>query len=278
MLLEKRSEINTGDLQQIYYLRDIVIATLPADLGSKITRKMAENSGDGQIKTAWLDGYVGLQLSIKASLARDGKAAIQPITTEYVIRIFPQLAEAEKKQRIDDLLRASVTAGITAPIDTAVLLTHVLSNTNFLAIMEENLNWKDASRLARLFRAFKNIDDAEAAVGKPEVIANTIYANRLGNTDPGDGWKFRGRGYVMTTGRANYARSAALLNLDLINNPDALFDSAVAAREIIIRFLELSDRSLAGSIRSLNGGIAGLSRAQDIYEKLLPSAPKVSIN
>lgn len=55
-------------------------------------------------------------------------------------------------------------------------------------------------------------------------------ARSLGNTDPGDGVRFCGRGYVQLTGRRNYARAAAELKLDLIGNPDLAMAPTVAAR------------------------------------------------
>src|SRR5215216_318936 len=50
----------------------------------------------------------------------------------------------------------------------------------------------------------------------------------LGNTQPGDGWKFRGRGYVQITGRNNYTRFARLLGVDLAGDPDLALQPAVA--------------------------------------------------
>lgn len=52
----------------------------------------------------------------------------------------------------------------------------------------------------------------------------TRIGRALGNTVKGDGYKYRGRGYVQLTGRANYAKMAKILNLDLVDNPDIALD------------------------------------------------------
>jgi putative chitinase len=58
--------------------------------------------------------------------------------------------------------------------------------------------------------------------------AGTPIGKRLGNTQPGDGFRYRGRGYVQLTGRANYARDGQLLEIDLVNDPDKALDAEVA--------------------------------------------------
>ncbi len=60
------------------------------------------------------------------------------------------------------------------------------------------------------------------------------YNGRLGNTEPTDGFRFRGRGYVQLTGRANYAKNGQRLGIDLVNNPD-MASEPPTAYEIAVR-------------------------------------------
>lgn len=69
---------------------------------------------------------------------------------------------------------------------------------------------------------------ARALAGKPQAIANDVYAGRMGNTAPADGWQYRGRGLLMLTGRAQYDFYGRLLGLDLIGNPNLGEDSATS--------------------------------------------------
>jgi len=62
-------------------------------------------------------------------------------------------------------------------------------------------------------------------------------ARELGNTSPGDGCKYCGRGYVQLTGKANYARAGRALGIDLVNNPDLAMQADVAA-DIMTRGME----------------------------------------
>jgi len=275
MLLEKQSDISTEDLNHVYYLRDIVMSTLPADISVRITRKMAENASRDDLRSAWNDGYVKLQLSVTTPSA--GPA--QPATTvDFVVTQLPILANPDGKGRIADILQAAGEFKLEDSNTVEIMLAFILSNTNYLKLNVENLNYHSAARLTAIWpRLFPTADDARPFVGNPELLANKIYADRMGNVESGDGWKYRGRGYLMTTGRASYERSSALVGVDLVANPDQLLDSKIAAREVAATFAQLGKPiSVESVVRGLNGGFMGLAEVQAIFEKLAAGTPRVT--
>jgi putative chitinase len=82
--------------------------------------------------------------------------------------------------------------------------------------LAENLNYTHAGRISEVFpHEFPTPADAEPFVGKPEALANRVYAHKLGNGDEasGDGWRFRGRGLIQITGREEYAEFGATLGM-----------------------------------------------------------------
>lgn len=115
-----------------------------------------------------------------------------------------------------------------------------------------------------------------------------LYENRaaLGNRQPGDGARFKGRGFVQLTGRANYTQFGQAIGLgtELIDNPELANDPRIAA-EILAAFLKsrehqiraaLSAGDLAGARKLVNGGAFGIDQFVAAYrtgDRLLGSAP-----
>ena len=97
----------------------------------------------------------------------------------------------------------------------------------------------------------------------------------LGNNQPGDGYKYRGRGYIQLTGRANYRQYGKLLGVDLENNPDLAKDPNIAARIALEYWKKRVDRKAAqnGDVKkvtyNINGGYNGLSDRQSKYESYI---------
>lgn len=111
-------------------------------------------------------------------------------------------------------------------ITTSLRLAHFLSqcaheSSNF-SIVFENLNYS-ATRLRQIFPRYFPNNLADQYARQPEKIANRVYCNRMGNGDEvsGDGWLFRGRGYIQLTGKDNYTLFSKFITTDkILDNPD----------------------------------------------------------
>lgn len=118
---------------------------------------------------------------------------------------------------------------INTPKRMAAFLGQLMVETGWFRHREEFLNYSEQALINSFSVYRRNSELAKQHAHQPELIANTAYGGRLGNTEPGDGWKFRGRGMIQITGRAQYARVSELLGVDLVEDPDLLTnDGAVA--------------------------------------------------
>jgi len=110
-------------------------------------------------------------------------------------------------------------------INTPLRLAHFLGQANHesggFRSTVENLNYSSI-RLLEIFPKYFNKTLADLYSRKPEKIANIVYGCRMGNGDKstGDGWKFRGRGYIQLTGRSNYIEFSKAVIQDVTSNPD----------------------------------------------------------
>jgi putative chitinase len=113
-------------------------------------------------------------------------------------------------------------------ITNSFRLTHFLAQVahesgNFKHI-RENLNYS-AEGLIKVFPKYFSKETALWYARKPEAIANLVYGSRMGNGDKnsGDGWRFRGRGYIQLTGKTNYkAFSNHIGDANIMINPDLI--------------------------------------------------------
>ena len=127
--------------------------------------------------------------------------------------------------------------------------------------------------------ADKGITDPNAVIGvlatiKTEVpnfapieeyASGAAYEGRgdLGNTQPGDGMRFKGRGFIQLTGRANYEEYGRKLGVDLVGNPDLALDPKISAKILVEYFSErgVDDKAASGNWegvrRAVNGGMNG---------------------
>jgi putative chitinase len=142
---------------------------------------------------------------------------------------------------VPDTVRSALTpdflskAGIDGPLRLSNFLGQAATESGNFKVMTENLNYglpalfsADPKKPALWQKYFKTLAEATPFARKPELIANRIYANRIGNGNEasGDGWRYRGRGYIQLTGKSNYQAFHNWLNagkpapVDIMGNPD----------------------------------------------------------
>jgi len=104
--------------------------------------------------------------------------------------------------------------------------------------------------------------------------ASTSIGKTLGNTEPGDGALYRGRGFIQLTGRSNYTAMSKRLGVDLVSNPALALDAYQAARIFAAYFKDrgVASAAMAGDWeqvrRRVNGGLNGWDRFSDVLGKL----------
>ncbi|MDD5150421.1 MAG: glycoside hydrolase family 19 protein [Flavobacterium sp.] len=110
-------------------------------------------------------------------------------------------------------------------INTTLRLCHFLSQCyhesgGFIHVVE-NLNYS-SDGLLQIFPKYFNTNNVKDYSRNPEKIANLVYANRLGNGNvfTGDGYRYRGRGYIQLTGKSNYTEFNKIVTDNVILNPD----------------------------------------------------------
>ena len=112
--------------------------------------------------------------------------------------------------------------GISNPTRLAHFLSQVAHESGNFKFVNENLNYGAKGLMGIFKKYFPTQALATAYERKPEKIANKVYASRMGNGDEasGEGYKFRGRGYIQLTGKDNYKAFSDFIGEDCVANPD----------------------------------------------------------
>lgn len=174
------------------------------------------------------------------------------LTPDPLRRIMPNLPAAKAALLLPHLNAAMAEFGIDTLLRTAAFVAQLAHESGEFRWMEEIWGPTDAQR------RYEPPSD---------------LAGRLGNTQPGDGKRFKGRGPIQLTGRANYERFGGLLGLDLIAAPEQAATPEVAFRiaGLYWKSRGLNELADAGDFkaitRRINGGFNGLADRQKYYER-----------
>lgn len=168
------------------------------------------------------------------------------------------------------------TFKINTPKRVSMYLSQTLFESAYLKATEENLNYS-ADGLLKTFPKYFNEQSAKEYARKPERIASRVYAKRMGNGNEssGDGWKYRGRGYLQITGKSQYESFSKydLCTKNVLIEPDSVgkfFLNQLSAmwyweRNNINLYADFEDIRKVTPI--INGGLNGYSNRALLYRR-----------
>ena len=162
---------------------------------------------------------------------------------------------------------------INTPQRVAAFIAQAAHESGNFTALHENLNYR-AETLMKVFPKYFPTDAlAQQYAHQPEMIANRVYANRMGNGDEasGDGFRYCGRGLIQLTGKSNYQAFADRVQMPLEDVPAYLqtFEGAVQSACWFWESNNLNQYADSGDIlamtKRINGGTIGLADRQAHY-------------
>jgi hypothetical protein len=219
---------------------------------------------------------------------------IRSISNTGMLAAVPMRAGADAAAKPADDLLARVTADAVKKMFPATPLKNIQANLPFVLDGLRAVGLTDRPMLLMALatiraetEGFRPIDEGRSKFNTSKTPfdkydAGTSIGKRLGNTVPGDGPRFKGRGYVQLTGRFNYNAIGKRIGVDLIANPQ-LANTPVVAGRILAQFLldhqpcvrtALTKGDLRAARKCVNGGSHGLDRFTDAFRKGEAALPK----
>ncbi|HYS52595.1 MAG TPA: lytic enzyme [Thermoanaerobaculia bacterium] len=188
-----------------------------------------------------------------------------PVTSAQLQLLAPNIRSNYRNGFADaDKVLADYDINSTA-LHLAHFMAQILHESGGLTVLIENLDYR-AERIREVWPSrFKTVEDAKPFAHNPEALANKVYGGRMGNIQPGDGWRFIGRGLLQITGRESYERYGKALGIELAASPDLAFSAEwclpLAAAEWYAAgcnaFADADD--IRKVTRAINGGYTGLT-------------------
>jgi putative chitinase len=173
------------------------------------------------------DGIVGDVTWGKLFAGTETKAPEAPKTTPVPSVPTSNFKLDKLKGHVPDSVIAQIpqTAAkfnITTPLRLAHFLAQCGHESGGFKAVSENLNYSAKGLRGTFGKYFPTDALANAYQKNPEKIANRVYSSRMGNGDEasGEGWKYKGRGYIQLTGKSNYMSFDKTVEDDIVNNPD----------------------------------------------------------
>lgn len=209
---------------------------------------------------------------------------ISAINVELLAVAAPHLTPTALQAWVGPLQEACARFEINTIRRIAAFIGNLAHESGFKVGARENMNYS-AKRLAEVWPSrFRGPNAlARSLDRKPELIANHVYANRMGNGGPqtGDGFKFRGNGPIQLTGRANHTAFAKAMNMT-VDEATAWIGTVEGGVMSAAWFWEENDINrladtpgVEDEVRRINGGTVGIEHRRALFNKLVAHLLKV---
>jgi putative chitinase len=200
------------------------------------------------------------------------------VTLELLQHMCPKTKQSVLEGYVEPLNTVAEYYEMTAnPARLAGFLSQVAHESGGFNFVKENLNYS-AEGLTKIFhKYFPTLESAQPYARKPQMIANRVYANRMGNgpEESGDGYMFCGRGLIQLTGRNNYTKLANDLGISVEETVAYLEtpNGAVSSAGWFWDNNQLNDYCDKGDFitltKRINGGTIGLADRQHHFDEAM---------
>jgi len=225
------------------------------------------------------DGIVGEQTWQKIMgqailITEPAPVALSPVSN------FGSLKLDKLKGHIPDNVIAQIpdtakTFGIDTPLKLAHFLAQCGHESGGFRLTQENLNYS-AQGLKNIFPKYFPGNLSESYARNPQKIASKVYGGRMGNGPEvtGEGFKFRGRGYIQLTGKDNYTAFGKAINEDILSNPDLVSNKYPLlsaawffSKNCLKKCVDDSNTTVTSVTKCVNGGTIGLADRLKHFEE-----------
>jgi putative chitinase len=176
---------------------------------------------------------------------------------------------------LEPLLETFEKYDISTPKRQACFIGQAMHESGGFKHLVENLNYSAQGLMRTWASRFPDMDIAERYANNPEKIANKVYSGRMGNTEDGDGFAYRGRGIFQLTGKENYKNCSDGIGVDLITHPELLQEPRCAClsagwywnKRNLNQYADTMDIETIS--KKINGGTIGLDDRKAKINKVL---------
>ena len=235
------------------------------------------------------EGFSNKNLMIAVAESSPGSDAIEGLMTRTIAavnRLAPR-AHANYLEAIRHGAPLFAKHGITTPQRMAHFLAQAMQETGSFTVLRESMNYR-AARIMEIFGVGHHsarITEAEAATlahNEPALservygLGNPGKAHELGNTQPGDGFLYRGNGVLQTTGRGNHRRMGQACGVDFEGHPEFVSAPEHALKPALQEWTDgnlnvaADHDDIVKITKVINGGVNGLPERKAFFARLLP--------